>query len=282
VPEPGTATDLRERLQADCARCAGLCCVATGFERSAEFAFDKPAGLPCRHLTGDFRCSVHDALRTRGLAGCTAYDCFGAGQQVVQHTFAGVDWRARPEAADAMFAAFAVMRGLHELLWLLSEALGLVTAGPLREGLDRTRAGILELTGSDAATLARLDLDAPRDQAAALLRRAGDEARLAAGGLGRDLSGADLVGARLRGADLTRADLRGALLLGADLREADLTMADLTGADLRGADLGGADLAAAMFLSRHQVGGARGDTATRLPGALPRPAHWDRAATGRG
>ena len=32
------------------------------------------------------------------------FDCFGAGQQVVQVTFGGADWRTAPELAGVMFA----------------------------------------------------------------------------------------------------------------------------------------------------------------------------------
>ena len=69
-------------------------------------------------------------------------------------------------------------------------------------------------------------------------------------------------------------DLGAADLTGADLRGADLGGADLTGADLRGARLDGADLSGTLFLSRNQAGSANGDARTRLPAALPRPAHW--------
>jgi hypothetical protein len=53
-------------LRADCTRCAGLCCVGPPFAASADIAEDKPAGVPCRHLGGDFRCGIHDHLRSRG------------------------------------------------------------------------------------------------------------------------------------------------------------------------------------------------------------------------
>src|SRR5438270_12612197 len=86
----------RVELQADCDRCVGLCCVAPGFSASADFAIDKPPGDPCPNLAtapGDFRCRIHERLRAEGFPGCTAYDCFGAGQHVTQVTFRGVDWR---------------------------------------------------------------------------------------------------------------------------------------------------------------------------------------------
>jgi uncharacterized protein YjbI with pentapeptide repeats len=76
-------------LRADCERCFGLCCVAPAFSASADFAIDKDAGCPCPNLQADFRCAIHDRLRQRGFAGCTVYDCFGAGQKVAQVTFGG-------------------------------------------------------------------------------------------------------------------------------------------------------------------------------------------------
>jgi uncharacterized protein YjbI with pentapeptide repeats len=261
----------RSTLRADCARCFGLCCVAHTLVRSADFAIDKPAGTPCLHLADDDSCAIHAELRPRGFPGCTTYDCFGAGQQVAQHTFAGVGWREAPERKAQILGVFETMRVLHELLWYVDEAVALAS-GDLRDELAAVRATTERLTRADAASLASLDVEAHRASAVPALRAA---SRLARAGLdGRDLSGADLVGARLAGADLRGADLRGALLIGADLREADLRLADATGADLRGARVHGARLDASLFLTRVQVAGARGDDRTTLPEGLARPAHW--------
>jgi uncharacterized membrane protein len=70
----------RATLRGDCERCVGLCCVASPFAASADFAIDKPAGAVCPNLEADFRCGIHARLRAEGFPGCTAYDCFGAGQ----------------------------------------------------------------------------------------------------------------------------------------------------------------------------------------------------------
>nr|BFE68040.1 hypothetical protein GCM10020092_013410 [Actinoplanes digitatis] len=64
-------------LRADCGRCAGLCCVAPAFARSADFAIDKPAGRPCPNLAEDFRCGIHERLPEKGFRGCVVFDCFG-------------------------------------------------------------------------------------------------------------------------------------------------------------------------------------------------------------
>lgn len=258
-------------LRSDCARCVGLCCVALPFARSSDFAFDKPAGEPCRHLEADFRCGIHAALRDRGMPGCTAYECFGAGQHVTQGTFGDRSWREDTTLAAEMFAVFPVMRHLHELLAYLAEAVALPAASAVRGGLVGLRDEIATLAGGDAEALGRVDVAALRGRVGPLLARAGALARNPGG---RNLRDADLVGKDLRDADLRRADLRGAYLLGADLRGADLRLADLLGADLRGARLHGADLTGALFLTPPQVAAAQGDPATRLPPGLVAPAHW--------
>ena len=288
LPEPRPRGERgREDLRADCSRCAGLCCVAPAFARSADFALDKPAGTPCPHLSGiDFGCTVHDELRPRGFAGCTTYDCFGAGQHVVQRTYGGATWRDDDVDATEVFAVFAVVRPLHELLWLLHQALGLAlgpTLGPatsLTDGdapalvaaLRSAVASTEELVDLPPERLVGLDVDAHRAGVVPLLREVSALAR--AGTPARDLAGADLVAARLGGAGLHGASLRGALLLGADLRGADLRLADVTGADLRAADVRGTDLSEVLFLGQQQADSARGDAATALPSGIDRPRHW--------
>ncbi|MGV9213018.1 pentapeptide repeat-containing protein [Micromonospora sp. RB23] len=266
APPSGSA-----RLAADCARCFGLCCVVPAFAASADFAIDKPAGRPCPNLRPDHRCGIHTELRERGFAGCTVFDCFGAGQQVAQVTFGGRDWRDAPETLPAMAEAFRVLRPLHELLWYLTGALSLTPSAGLRAELDRARAEIVGLTEGDPSRLRAVDVDAQRARVNPLLSRASDAAR-APGGV--DRRGAHLLGVDLRRTDLRRANLRGALLIGADLRGVDLALADVTGADLRGADLRGADLRTTLFLHQAQLDAARGDVRTGLPATLTRPAHW--------
>lgn len=261
-------------LVSDCGSCFGLCCVALPFAQSADFAQNKPAGTPCRNLQEDFRCGIHTRLRDSGYTGCTVFDCFGAGQKVSQLTFGGVDWRGEPGSAPAMFAAFPVMRQLHELLWYLNEAVDLPAAAPLVPRLRRAQQDVAEMTRGDAEALAELDVAAVRAGVSELLLEASELVRAGLPGRKPNHRGADLMGAKLRRAALRGANLRGAYLIGADLRDADLRGADVIGADLRGADLRGADLTGALFLTQAQLNAARGDAATRLPEALVRPGHW--------
>jgi hypothetical protein len=257
-------------LRADCARCAGLCCVVPALTRSADFAIDKPAGQPCPNLRDDHRCGIHASLRAKGFPGCTVYDCFGAGQQVVQVTFGGS--LPSPSVRAQMFAAFEVLRPLHELLWHLDAARSFPAADSVRPALDALFARVSALTTGSAEALAGVDVGTERAAADEPLREASRLAR--AGTAGRDLRGADLMGKKLRNASLVGADLRGAYLIGADLRGANLDRADVIGADFRAADVRGANLATTLFLTQPHVNAATGDAATRLPAGVDRPPHW--------
>jgi uncharacterized protein YjbI with pentapeptide repeats len=266
-----------DRLRADCANCFALCCVAPAFTASTDFAITKPAGHPCPNLRQDDRCGIHTRLRDRGFPGCTVYDCFGAGQHVSQHTFAGQHWRDNPTTARAMFDVFPIMRQLHELLWYLTEARTLPPAAPLRDDIDHAIADTDRLTHHSPDQLATLDIPTHRATVNALLLRASELTR-ADIHPGKDHRGADLIGANLTNTDLRGANLRGAYLIGANLTGADLRTADVIGADFRDANLAGANLTGSIFLTQSQLDAAKGDTTTTLPTSRTRPSHWPRTA----
>ena len=268
-------------LRADCARCVGLCCVALPFTRSAEFAIDKAAGTPCRHLAQDDRCGIHTRLRPEGFAGCVTFDCFGAGQQVVQVIFGGRSWREGPDVAGPMFDAFGTLRAVHEMRWYLADADARAVDGHLAAEVATAADWLADVSIWPADRLADLDVDAVRGEIGDLLARVSAAVRTAVHRPylegpepGANLRGCDLAGRDLRNEMLHGADLRGSLLIGADLRGADLRLADLLGADLRGARLAGADMRDALFLTGPQLAGAAGDGTTRIPEGLARPGHW--------
>lgn len=269
-------------LTADCSNCFALCCSALGFERSSDFAHDKPLGQACRNLAADFSCTIHARLRGEGYKGCTVFDCFGAGQHVAQQTFGGRSWTDHPEVKTAMFAAFPVVRQLHEVLWYLDDAQRLsrgsgVVPDAVSTAVDSLVAETVELAQSGPSGLAAVDLDELRRRVGGTLADVSVAARSAVGGgrISRRLApGADLLGAGLAGRDLRGADLRGVCLIAADLTDADLRGVDLLGADLRDATVNGADLSESLFLTPMQVAAASGDGRTRLPSRIDRPAHW--------
>lgn len=276
-PSPGytsTDADPRQSLHADCSRCAALCCVAPAFSRSADFAINKPAGQACPNLGGDFGCTIHQELRDQGFPGCAVFDCFGAGQEVVQGVFAGREWRIEPDLATSMFAVFAVMRQLKELLWYLAESLEKLPPGPLRDEVKRTQEETRGLVDSATPGLEDLDVTARRAEAGLLLSRVSEALRAGVARRGQDRIGSDLIGSRLTRMNLRGASLRGSYLVGADLRGVDLEGADLLSTDLRGSDLRGTRMADSLFLTQPQVDAARGDSTTQLPAVLKRPSHW--------
>lgn len=116
---------LPTHLKADCSACAALCCVIPPFDEVQGFGFDKPAETPCHHLCADNRCGIHAGLIDRGFAGCVAFDCLGAGQRLTAQAverFGSADWRARPDVARWLFAAYPRVREAQEWLARLSLA----------------------------------------------------------------------------------------------------------------------------------------------------------------
>jgi hypothetical protein len=159
----------RPDLVPDCASCAALCCVATSFEASEDFAHDKPAGVPCRYLRRDCRCSIHEELGPRGYPGCAIYDCYGAGQRATR-AFAG-----RPGSETERDVAFFTLRVLHELLWMLTEAFQLCP--PACKGVRaelEVEIHALDSLAQEPPGLTETDLAQHRRIANAILRRVGD------------------------------------------------------------------------------------------------------------
>ncbi|MDO7905525.1 pentapeptide repeat-containing protein [Paenibacillus sp. JX-17] len=273
---------MNKALQADCESCFGLCCTALPFAASSDFALDKAAGQPCRHLQKDYRCGIHSSLRAKGFRGCTVYDCFGAGQKLSQQTFAGRDWRENPASANLMFEVFPILWQLQELKWYLTQALSYEPPVPLHTQLREALEETCRRSDLDPQSLLKISVSVWRAEVNVLLLEISEQMRSSAEQPAGKPSperrktgrGADLIGAKLQGADLRAVNLRGAYLIAADLRGVDLRGADLIGADLRDADLRGADLSQTLFLTQPQLNAAKGDGETRLPEGFAIPEHW--------
>lgn len=253
---------LLHTLTADCARCRGLCCVGLYFAAVDGFPADKAAGERCAHLLPDCRCDVHGELAARGMRGCVAFDCLGAGQRVA----------AGGGSEEDMAARFPAVWRQHRTLWYLHEALTLRPAEPLWSKLE----SLLEESGYEApAASVSCDLDGYEARASVLLHQAWSLTRQAVGRAAPAGDGGDFLGKDFKRADLSGADFAMALLIAANLSGCKLYGANLLGADLRDANLCGADLSESLFLTQAQVNAAKGDEATVLPPYLRRPEHWN-------
>lgn len=275
---------INESLRISCEKCFGFCCVALYFSASEGFPTNKEAGKPCLNLKSDFTCKIHKNLRKKGLKGCTAYDCFGAGQKVAQVTYAGQDWQQAPKVAEEMFEVFLIMRQLHEMLWYLTQAANVQTDEKIKTKLNSLMSEIESITNDTPDELIKLDIEAYRDKVNHLLKQTSETVRNKAlrGQKSplkhkKTIAGrADFFGANLKKFSLRGADLRGAFLIAANLSENDLTGADLIGADLRDADLSGTNLENAIFVTQAQINTAKGNANTKLPKGITRPMHWDK------
>jgi hypothetical protein len=159
----------RPDLVPDCGSCDALCCVATPFDASEDFAISKAAGAACPHLASDHRCTIHESRIERGFLGCTIYDCYGAGPEITRR-FAGC--RSHQLQRDA---AFMALRVVHELLWQLLEASKLCPASdePLASALRLQLEKLEELARLPTPALLAADLEPNERAARALLKRLG-------------------------------------------------------------------------------------------------------------
>jgi len=160
-------------LRANCSRCQALCCVALPFDQSESFGFDKVADEPCRHLTRGNRCRSFATLAARGQAGCSTYDCYGAGQRVCHELFASQSWRESPQLAPRMFEAFRLLRRVHELRLLLRLALSLPLYPEPARALRQTLTQLEPPSGFDEQSLLELPIEGLEHSAARQLRACG-------------------------------------------------------------------------------------------------------------
>ena len=128
--------------------------MAPAFDRSEDFALDKPACVACPNLDGADRCRIHDRLAEEGFAGCVAYDCLGAGQRVVQELFAGASWREDPGLLEAMGRSLTQLRRVHELIALLNQAAKAPLDGAERRALVSLQAALEPAGGWSPDSLA--------------------------------------------------------------------------------------------------------------------------------
>ena len=153
--------------RSDCSRCAALCCIAYPSEDMPGFSACKAAGEPCPKLGADGLCTIYGRREEEGFAGCIRYECFGAGQHVVEHLFDGRDWRDDPALLAPMIDAFLAMRPVSDLAYLVESALALDLPEATRDELLAYQSELADI----AATRACLSDTARLADAQAAIRR---------------------------------------------------------------------------------------------------------------
>ena len=137
--------------RSDCSRCAALCCIAYPSDDMPGFSARKSAGHACPKLGGDGQCTIYERRVEEGFAGCIRFECFGAGQHVVQELFNGRDWRDDPALLAPMIETFLAMRPVSDLAYLVQKGLDLDLPPASRERLCEIEAELACIARSRAS-----------------------------------------------------------------------------------------------------------------------------------
>lgn len=132
-------------MKSDCSRCAALCCIAYPSDDMPGFSASKEAGEPCPKLDRCGLCTIYETRKEEGFAGCIGYECFGAGQHVVQTFFDGQDWRNDPALLVPMVDTFLAMRPVSDLLFLIDRARREEALSGNESSLDEMKERLLEV-----------------------------------------------------------------------------------------------------------------------------------------
>ncbi|MDA0240280.1 MAG: hypothetical protein O3A84_09680 [Proteobacteria bacterium] len=149
----------------------GVVLRGAGFQEIRNLRLYKPQGETCRHLEEDDRCAIHDTLDGQGFPGCIAYQCFGAGQKLVQSVYPGRSWRDSPAFAEDMFNTYFQLKAIHELISYLMEAESLCVDDWIR---DQIAAEVIELeaiTNGGAEIINDVDLANAKGEVSGLIAR---------------------------------------------------------------------------------------------------------------
>ena len=155
------------QTRADCDRCAALCCIAYPSDEMPGFSAQKQAGEPCLKLGRNGLCTIYDCRAEQGFAGCIRFECFGAGQHVVQTLFGGRDWRDDPNLLRPMVEAFLAMRPVSDAAYLAERAMQVVEDADLQSELLCLREDLSDI----AATPENLTDKARLTQCEAAIKR---------------------------------------------------------------------------------------------------------------
>jgi uncharacterized protein YjbI with pentapeptide repeats len=266
--------DLISKLKIDCKKCSGLCCVALYCTKTDGFPANKEAGTPCKHLDSDFYCKIHSRLADKNYKGCLAYDCFGAGQRTTQLYLPDGTWKANSEQKDKLFQIFMIVYQLHQMLWYLVEAFTLTSDELLKSAIDLLIYESGQMVQQPMDHIAMLDLSEYRLNVNNVLKQISTD--ISSNDTSNQFHGLNYLGRNFKKANLDKKNFSMSLMIAANLSECSLWKTNFLGADLRDANIKNADLSNSIFLTQMQINSAIGNSNTKIPINLTRPATWEK------
>lgn len=265
-------TDLAEKLKIDCEKCSGLCCVALYCTKTDGFPADKEAGKPCKQLMPDFRCAIHSKLANKNMRGCLAYDCFGAGQKTTQIYYQYGTWNTNPQQANEIFEIFITIVQLHQMLWYLIEAFTLTSDEHLKLVIDTLIFENEQMSRQSPEIISQLDIEKYRLEVNQVLKQITSMISVKASD---KIRSTDYFGRDFKKANLDGRDFSMSMMIAANLEGCSLRQTNFLGADMRDANLKNTDLSESIFLTQMQINATKGNSKTKIPINLSRPASWE-------
>lgn len=268
--------DLFRQYHINCRRCSGLCCVALYCTKTDGFPENKDAGIPCKHLQGDYMCEIHGSLSSRKLKGCTAYDCFGAGQHITQLMSEKPDWNSisRKEGEMIVQSYLTVMQ-LHQILWYLTEASIISLINTEKNLLNTLIAEGKKLAEQPLNVLQSLNIESYRERSNKQLKHISKSITATLSGHSVKETGKNYMGKNMQKKNLIGKDFTVSCLIAAGLEQANLYGANFLGADMRDTNIRNTDLSQSLFLTQIQINSAIGSRNTVLPPYLYKPMSWE-------
>lgn len=260
---------LFQRFKLDCSKCSGLCCTALFFSDIDGFPYEKPASIPCRHLTNDFMCDAHADLEQNGWKGCRSYDCFGAGNYVTDILYQGKTWKDDASSKQDIFSVFLIVYQLHQMLFYLCIAAMLANQRSYRHQIARYINEIIALCNR-SEDLKHLDIEELRGRINPLLKQAYIDVKPFTEKKKRFYH----FNESLQNQKLCYEDFSMSYLIGSDLSGSDLYGTCFLGTDVRDVKVMDCDLSNCIYLTQGQLNTMIGNQQTRIPWFFTRPSNW--------
>ena len=256
--------DQYQSVTSDCTKCFGLCCIALFFSKMDGFPCNKEAGEFCLYLQENYRCDIHKQLAKKKLSGCIGYDCFGAGNYVVQKWYLNELWISEEKVQRQMFAVFIVVTKLLQIRFYLIEACNVNSK--YQKQVEQLLEENDTLIKQDVKQILLIDTNLYREKVNETLKQI-----VISLGLKKEQQ---YIGKSYRNKDMRNYDFSAKLLLRTDFTNAALEGSSFLAADTRDANFSNCDLRKVLFLSQSQVNCAIGNKNTKLPTHLVSPVTW--------